>query len=103
MGHVSGPLAVPEHLYTAAPQGVRTRSSHFLQGNGDPVGLRLPFGSTSQVIGVAVFFALLLKPVALEETEEIEQVFLGKKASEAALVKEVVQPHEVMRVLPSEL
>lgn len=50
-----------------------------------PVGLRLSFGSTSQVIGVAVFFALLLKPVALEETEEIEQVFLGKKASEAAL------------------
>lgn len=68
-----------------------------------PVGLRLSFGSTSQVIGVAVFFALLLKPVALEETEEIEQVFLGKKASEAALLKEVVQPHKVMRVLPSKL
>lgn len=32
-----------------------------------------------QVLGVAVFFALLLKPVAVEETEEIEQVFLGKK------------------------
>lgn len=33
----------------------------------------------SQVIGVAVFFALLLKPVAVEESEEIEQVMLGKK------------------------
>lgn len=32
-----------------------------------------------QVIGVAVFFALLLKPVAVEETEEIEQVLLGKR------------------------
>lgn len=33
----------------------------------------------SQVIGVAVFFALLLKPVAMEETDEIKQVMLGKK------------------------
>lgn len=33
----------------------------------------------SQVIGVAVFFALLLKPVAVEENEEIEQLLLGKK------------------------
>lgn len=33
----------------------------------------------SQVIGIAVIFALLLKPVAMEETEEIEQVLLGKK------------------------
>ncbi|XP_056881813.1 polycystic kidney disease protein 1-like 2 [Takifugu flavidus] len=32
-----------------------------------------------KVIGVAVFFALLLKPVALEETEEIEQVFLEQQ------------------------
>lgn len=32
-----------------------------------------------QVIGIAVFFALLMKPVAVEETEEIEQVLLGKK------------------------
>lgn len=31
-----------------------------------------------QVIGVAVFFALLLKPVSVEETEEVEQVLLGK-------------------------
>lgn len=31
------------------------------------------------MLGVAVFFALLLKPVAVDETEEIEQVFLGKK------------------------
>lgn len=36
-------------------------------------------GFCSQVIGVAVFFALLLKPVAVEETEEVEQVLLGKK------------------------
>lgn len=50
-----------------------------------PVGLRFPFACHYQVIGVAVFFALLLKPVALEETEEIEQVFLGKKVSDAAL------------------
>lgn len=35
-----------------------------------------------QVIGVAVFFALLLKPVAVEETEEVEQVLLGKKKKE---------------------
>ncbi|KAG8001601.1 Polycystic kidney disease protein 1-like 2, partial [Nibea albiflora] len=32
-----------------------------------------------KVIGIAVFFALLLKPVAVEESEEIEQVLLGKK------------------------
>ncbi len=31
------------------------------------------------MIGIAVIFALLLKPVAVEETEEIEQVLLGKK------------------------
>lgn len=30
VGHVSGPLPVPEHLYTAASQGDRTPSSHFL-------------------------------------------------------------------------
>ncbi|KAG7235194.1 hypothetical protein INR49_003105, partial [Caranx melampygus] len=30
-----------------------------------------------KVIGIAVFFALLLKPVAVEESEEIEQVLLG--------------------------
>lgn len=50
-----------------------------------PVGLRFLSACNSQVIGIAVFFALLLKPVALEETEEIEQVFLGKKESNAAL------------------
>lgn len=33
----------------------------------------------SQVIGVAVIFALLLKPVAVDESEEVEQVLLGKK------------------------
>lgn len=33
----------------------------------------------SQVLCVAVFFALLLKPVAVEESEEVEQVLLGKK------------------------
>ncbi|XP_056232679.1 polycystic kidney disease protein 1-like 2 [Seriola aureovittata] len=32
-----------------------------------------------KVIGIAVFFAVLLKPVAVEESEEIEQVLLGKK------------------------
>lgn len=32
-----------------------------------------------QVLGIAVFFALLLKPVAVEESEEIEQLKLGKK------------------------
>ncbi|KAM7424265.1 hypothetical protein PAMA_000551 [Pampus argenteus] len=32
-----------------------------------------------KVIGVAVFFALLLKPVAVEETEEIEQVLLEQQ------------------------
>ncbi|KAF7654897.1 hypothetical protein LDENG_00063320 [Lucifuga dentata] len=32
-----------------------------------------------KVIGVAVVFALLLKPVAVEETEEIDQVLSGKK------------------------
>lgn len=42
VGYVSGPLAVPEHLYTAASQGVRTPSSHFLQVNGDIV---VPSGS----------------------------------------------------------
>lgn len=31
----------------------------------------------TQVIGVAVFFAMLLKPVAVEETEEAEQVLSG--------------------------
>lgn len=50
-----------------------------------PVARRSLFACNSQVIGVAVFFAVLLKPVALEETEEIEQVFLGKKDSDAAL------------------
>lgn len=88
MGHVSGPLAVPEHLYTAASQGVRNpfHISFRLMGiQWFPVGLRFPFACNSQVIGVAVFFALLLKPVALEETEEIEQVFLGKKVSDAGL------------------
>lgn len=52
-----------------------------------PVGLRLISASKSQVIGIAVIFALLLKPVALEETEEIEQVFLGKKDGDAALYR----------------
>ncbi|XP_029283576.1 polycystic kidney disease protein 1-like 2 [Cottoperca gobio] len=33
-----------------------------------------------KVIGIAVFFALLLKPVAVEETEEIEQVMLEQQA-----------------------
>lgn len=42
VGHVSGPLAVPEHLYTAAPQGVLTPSSHFPKFNGDIV---VPSGS----------------------------------------------------------
>lgn len=42
VGHVSGPLAVPEHLYTAAPQGVSTPSSHFPKFNGDIV---VPSGS----------------------------------------------------------
>ncbi|XP_074481986.1 polycystin-1-like protein 2 [Sebastes fasciatus] len=32
-----------------------------------------------KVIGVAVFFALLLKPVAVEESEEIEQVMLEQQ------------------------
>ncbi|XP_039984198.1 polycystic kidney disease protein 1-like 2 isoform X7 [Xiphias gladius] len=32
-----------------------------------------------KVIGIAVFFALLLKPVAVEETEDTEQLLLGKK------------------------
>ncbi|XP_030016916.1 polycystic kidney disease protein 1-like 2 [Sphaeramia orbicularis] len=32
-----------------------------------------------KVIGIAVFFALLLKPVAMEETEEIEQVLLAQQ------------------------
>ncbi|XP_077448709.1 polycystin-1-like protein 2 isoform X2 [Stigmatopora argus] len=32
-----------------------------------------------KVIGVAVFFALLLKPVAVEETEEVEQVLLEQQ------------------------
>ncbi|XP_061924740.1 polycystin-1-like protein 2 [Entelurus aequoreus] len=32
-----------------------------------------------KVIGVAVFFALLLKPVAVEESEEIEQVLLEQQ------------------------
>ncbi|XP_068596987.1 polycystin-1-like protein 2 [Brachionichthys hirsutus] len=32
-----------------------------------------------KVIGLAVFFALLLKPVAAEETEEIEQVLLEQQ------------------------
>uniref|UniRef100_UPI003AAB5C42 polycystin-1-like protein 2 n=1 Tax=Centroberyx gerrardi TaxID=166262 RepID=UPI003AAB5C42 len=32
-----------------------------------------------KVIGIAVFFALLLKPVAVEETEEIEQVLLEQQ------------------------
>nr|XP_033488033.1 polycystic kidney disease protein 1-like 2 [Epinephelus lanceolatus] len=32
-----------------------------------------------KVIGIAVFFALLLKPVAVEETEEIEQVMLEQQ------------------------
>ncbi|XP_072321678.1 polycystin-1-like protein 2 [Eucyclogobius newberryi] len=32
-----------------------------------------------KVIGLAVFFALLLKPVAMEETEEVEQVLLSQK------------------------
>lgn len=50
-----------------------------------PVGLTFLPACNSQVIGVAVFFALLLKPVALEETEEIEQVFLGKKGGNAGL------------------
>lgn len=31
-------------------------------------------------------FALLLKPVAVEESEEIEQVLLGKRAHEVALL-----------------
>lgn len=30
-------------------------------------------------------FALLLKPVAVEESEEIEEVLLGKRTHEAAL------------------
>ncbi|KAM7406033.1 hypothetical protein PAMP_000438 [Pampus punctatissimus] len=38
-----------------------------------------------KVIGVAVFFALLLKPVAVEETEEIEQVLLGFPLAEKLL------------------
>lgn len=50
-----------------------------------------------------MFFALLLKPVALEETEEIEQVFLGKKHGDAAQFQEVVQPYKAVRVLPSKL
>lgn len=50
-----------------------------------PSGSKFSFSRHFQVIGVAVFFALLLKPVALEETEEIEQVFLGKKDGDAAL------------------
>ncbi|TNN80532.1 Polycystic kidney disease protein 1-like 2 [Liparis tanakae] len=33
-----------------------------------------------KVIGVAVFFALLLKPVAVEETDEIKQVMLEQQA-----------------------
>lgn len=49
-----------------------------------PVGLRRLSVCYFQVIGVAVVFALLLKPVALEETEEIEQVFLGMKDGDAA-------------------
>ncbi|XP_029904166.1 polycystic kidney disease protein 1-like 2 [Myripristis murdjan] len=32
-----------------------------------------------KVIGIAVFFALLLKPVAVEETQEIEQVLLEQR------------------------
>lgn len=32
----------------------------------------------SKVIGLAVFFAMLLKPVAVEETEEVEQVLQCK-------------------------
>lgn len=32
----------------------------------------------SKVVGVAVFFALLLKPAAVEETEEIDHVLRGK-------------------------
>lgn len=35
----------------------------------------------TQVVGIAVVFALLLKPVAVEESEEIEQVLLGKRSS----------------------
>lgn len=105
MGHVSGPVAVPEHLYTAASQGAQTHLPPFLRVCGDTV---VPCCSktsfcTSQVVGVAVFFALLLKPVALEETEEIEQVFLGKKGRDAALLEEVGLPYKVMHVLPSKL
>lgn len=37
------------------------------------------------MIGIAVVFALLLKPVAVEESEEIEEVLLGKRTHEAAL------------------
>lgn len=32
-----------------------------------------------KVVGLAVFFALLLKPVAVEETEEVEQVLLSQQ------------------------
>lgn len=39
----------------------------------------------SQVIGVAVIFALLLKPVAVDESEEVEQVLLGKKKALCSL------------------
>lgn len=45
----------------------------------------------SQVIGVAVIFALLLKPVAVDESEEVEQVLLGKKICSVVSV----QPEQV--------
>lgn len=44
------------------------------------------FGLGTQVVGIAVVFALLLKPVAVEESEEIEQVLLGKRTHEVALL-----------------
>lgn len=45
----------------------------------------------SQVIGVAVIFALLLKPVAVDKSEEVEQVLLGKKTCSVVSV----QPEQV--------
>lgn len=50
--------------------------SFFVQAYNIYEGFYCGFGS--QVIGLAVFFALLLKPVAVEDTEEVEQVLSGK-------------------------
>lgn len=47
-----------------------------------------------------MFFALLLKPVAVEESEEIEQVLLGKKKH---LLPEQVGLYRLLDVLNSKI